>query len=149
MGFFDKIRKGRLFFGKKEFPVIVKFFFRGQTFILEEFDVEFRQATDEKNRPSGEMSGGLITITISDPPGEQLTEWMINPYEKREGEFRFLRNENKIQEGALLHIFFREACCTEYHKVAHPHGAGLLTTLVISPRQVRIGNEEFENQWKS
>lgn len=149
MGFFDRIRRGKLFFGKKEPPVIVKFFFRGQIFILEEFDMEFRQETDEKNRPSGEVYGGFITVTVSEPPGEQLTEWMINPYERRDGEFRFLRNEGKIQEGALLHVLFRDAYCTEYHRTAHPQGAGLLTTLVISPRRIRIGKEEFENGWKS
>ena len=149
MGFFDGIRKSKLFFGKKEAKVIVKFFFRGQTFILEEFDIEFCRETDEKNRPSGKMYGGLVTVTIGEPPGELLTEWMMNPHERRDGEFRFLRNEGKIVEGAVLHVVFRDACCTEYHKAAHPRGAGLLTTLVISPRLIRVGNEEFENDWKS
>jgi hypothetical protein len=149
MGFFDRIRKGKLFFGKKVPSVVVKFFFRGQTYILEEFDIEFRQDTDEKNHPCDEMRGGIITVTISEPPSEQLTEWMINSYEKRDGEFHFFRNDNKIRESAIMYIFFRDAYCTACHKTAHPQGAGLLTALVITPRWIRIGNEEFENKWKT
>ena len=148
MGFFDRIRKGKLFFGKKDPSVVVKFFFRGQEYILEEFDIAFHQETDAKNHVAGEMSGGLITLTFSEPPGEQITEWMMNAYEKRDGEFRFLRNNGMINEGAILYITFKETYCTDYHKIGNPQGAGLLTTLVISPRWVRIGNEAFENRWK-
>ena len=57
MGFFDRIRKGKLFFGKKDPSVVVKFFFRGQEYILEEFDIAFHQETDAKNHVAGEMSG--------------------------------------------------------------------------------------------
>ncbi|MDH6311109.1 hypothetical protein M2451_003977 [Dysgonomonas sp. PFB1-18] len=149
MGFFDRIRKGKLFFGKTETPsMVVEFLFRGKKYILEEFDLEFRQDVNDRNKPDSEVYGGIITLTISETPDEWINAWMMNPYEKRDGEFRFLVNNNKIVEGAAMHMAFKEAYCISYQKTMNPKGAGLLTTLIISPHKVIVGNEEYENRWK-
>jgi len=150
MGFFDRIRKGKLFAGKKELPTfVVRFLFRGKTYILEEFDLDFKQDINDKNRPDGEVYGGLITLTISEPPGEWLTAWMMNSFEKHDGEFHFFINSEKIMEGAAMQLSFKDAYCISYQQTMNPKGAGLLTTLIISPRTVKIMNEEFENKWKN
>jgi len=148
MGFFDRIRSGRLFFGKKEPTVIVQFLFKGKKYIVEEFDLEFKQDVNIKGKPDSLPYGGQITVTISDIPDESVNAWMMNSYQKQEGEFRFFMNEGLIREGALLQIQFKDAYCVDYQKVLNPSGAGVLTTLVISPYYLRMGNEEFENSWK-
>lgn len=147
MGFFDRIRKGRLFFGKKEPSMIVSFQFKKKKYILEEFDMEFGQEVGSKSRPDSLPYGGRITITISEVPDESINSWMMNAYQKQDGEFRFLINDGMINQGAVLQIQFRDAYCIDYRKTLNPQGAGSLTTLVISPRYIRVGNEEFENRW--
>lgn len=150
MGFFDRIRKGKLFFGKTSTPsLVVEFLFREKKYILEEFDMEFRQDVDANFKPESDVYGGILTLTISETPDEWINAWMMNPYEKRDGEFRFLVNGAKITEGAALHVSFKEAYCISYQKIMNPKGAGLLTTLIISPHKLRVGKEEFENKWKS
>jgi hypothetical protein len=148
MGFFDKIRGGRLFFGKKEPTLLVEWEFYGKKYILEEFDLEFRQDVDDRNRPSSDVYGGIITLTISDTPDELINGWALHSYEKKSGRFRFLKNERPIMESSPLIISFEDAYCTGYQKIMNPQGAGTLTTLVISPRRLKIGNETFENRWK-
>lgn len=148
MGFFDKIRSGRLFFGKKEPTMVVHFFFGGKKYVVEEFDLDFVQDVNSKGKPDSPVYGGKLIVTISDIPDENINLWMMDCYQKQDGEFRFFTNEGKIQEGALLHILFKDAYCIDYQKVMNPKGAGVLTTLVISPRYLRIGNEEFENNWR-
>ncbi|NDV78486.1 type VI secretion system tube protein TssD [Dysgonomonas sp. 511] len=147
MGFFDKIRSGRLFFGKKEPSMVVHLRFKGKKYIVEEFDLEFGQDINFKNKPDSQTQGGRITVTISDIPDENINSWMMDTYKKEDGEFRFLMNDGMIREGAQLHIQFKDAYCTNYQKIMNPQGAGVLTTLVISPRHLRIGNEEYENKW--
>ncbi|MCL1941989.1 MAG: hypothetical protein FWF54_00325 [Candidatus Azobacteroides sp.] len=150
MGFFDRIRKGRLFFGKPGNPsMVVEFLFRGKKYILEEFDLEFRQDVNDKNKPDSEVYGGMITLTISETPDEWINAWVMNTYEKQDGEFRFLVNGPKIVESAAMHISFKEAYCISCRKVMTPKGAGLLTTLIISPRKLKIGGEEYESRWKN
>ena len=148
MNFFEKIRSIK-WFEKKEAEMVVAFSFRGNTYILDEFDIDFRQDTDDKNQPYSETYGGLITITTSDVPDEFLTAWMMNLHETRDGEIRFIPDANQMAEGAVLYVLFKDAYCVSYQKVMHPSGIGTQTTLIISPRYVKIGNEEFENKRKN
>ena len=149
MGFFDRFRKGRLFFGKSAPPpVVVAFFFKGTRYILEEFDLEFHQEVDGKDRPDSEVKGGLITLTISQPPESGLAKWMTGDLERQSGEFRFFPHGDKTGEGSLLDITFKDAYCVSYQKVVVPKGAGVWTTLILSPRWLRIGEEIYESGWK-
>lgn len=149
MGFFDRLRKGKLFFGKKEPAMIVRLGFRGKEYILEEFDLEFRQDLDDRNKPAGDTYGGLITLTISEEPGEWLTAWMMNTFEKQDGQITFYLNGDKITEGAAFQLEFREAYCISYQQTMNPQGAGLLTTIIISPHIIRAGSEEYVSKWNS
>ncbi|WP_165042171.1 type VI secretion system tube protein TssD [Dysgonomonas sp. ZJ709] len=149
MGFFDRFRKGKLFYGKNMPVMVTEFRFMKKKYILEEFDLEFRQDVNDKNKPDSDTYGGILTLTISEAPDQWINLWMMNPHEKRDGEIRFLANESKITEGASLIITFQDAYCISYHKTLNPKGAGTLTTLIISPHKIKVGNEEFENNWKS
>ncbi len=72
MGFFDRFRKGKLFFGKNMPALIAEFTFMGKKYILEEFDLEFRQDVNEKNKPDSDTYGGILTLTFSETPDEYL-----------------------------------------------------------------------------
>jgi len=147
-GFFSRIRKGKLYAGKKEPAMVVHFIHRGHTYILEEFDLDFMQDVNDKNKPDGDTYGGLLTLTISEEPKEELFAWMMNTLEKQGGEIRLLANEEKITEGALMQISFKDAYCISFQQVMSPGGSGVLTTFVISPRHLQIDKEIFENKWK-
>lgn len=149
MGLLDRFRKGKLFFGSSELPsVVVAFFFKGKRYILEEFDLEFNQDVDNKDRPDSDIRGGLITLVISDPPGSDLAKWMMSDLERQDGEFRFFPNREKTGEGSLLDIVFKDAYCISYQTTVVPKGPGVLTTLILSPRRLQIGEEVYESSWK-
>jgi len=147
-GFFDRIRKGKLYAGKKEPAMVVHFVHKGYTYILEELDLDFKQDVNDKNKPDGDTYGGLLTLTISEEPRESLFKWMMNTLDKQDGEIRFLMNEEKITGGAAMQLSFKDAYCISFQQVMSPQGAGILTTFVISPRQLKIDTEVFENKWK-
>lgn len=149
MGFFDRFRSGKLFFGNSKMPsLVVAFIFKGRRYILEEFDLEFSQDVDSRSRPDSDVKGGLITLTLSDPPGSDLTKWMMNDLERQSGEFRFFANKAKIDEGSLLDISFNDAYCISYQKVIVPGGSGVLTTLILSAHRLQIGEDTYESNWK-
>lgn len=148
MGFFDMLRSGRLFFGQKEAPtIIVQFLFKGEKYIVEEFDLEFKQDVNEKGKPDSFPYGGQMAVTFSEIPSENINTWMMNSYSVADGEIRFLKNDGMIKEGALLQLYFKEAYCINYRKIMKPNGLGVLTSLVISPRIIKVGNEELRNSW--
>ncbi|WP_156032909.1 type VI secretion system tube protein TssD [Prevotella sp. 10(H)] len=127
--------------------MIVRFLFKGKQYIVEEFDLDFKQDVSDSGKPNSFPYGGQMAITISDIPDDNINSWMMDTHRTQDGEIHFLSNEGMIREGALLQIHFKEAYCVNYRKVMNPKGSGVLTTLVISPRIIKMGNEEFRNSW--
>ncbi|MDR0428256.1 MAG: hypothetical protein LBH12_06595 [Dysgonamonadaceae bacterium] len=156
MNFIQKIATGRLFFRKSDpatkssrIPdLVAKFTFMEKTYILENFDIGFTQEVNEKGRPGGLPHGGIITLTISETPEAGINEWMMREKQLRDGEIRIFPNKSKVNESSVLHLTFKDAYCIRYKKQIDALGGGLRTTLVISPRYIKIGGEEFENNWK-
>ena len=163
MNFIQKIVTGRLFSRKSE-PIsrknepmnspsripdfVAKFTFMEDTYILEDFDISFTQEVNEKGRPGGLPYGGMMTLTLSETPNANINEWIMREKMLRDGEIRMFPNKNKVDESSVLNITFKDAYCIRYKKQMDALGGGLRTTLVISPRYVKIGGEEFENKWK-
>jgi len=172
MNFFERIRKGRLFFsvnkapGRNKMPgvnrprgfdkkpginlpeQIIQFTFMEQSYILEEFNISFQQEINAKGRPDGLPSGGIIDLTFAGAPDYYINEWMLREELRRDGEIRFLAGNVKVTSGAELIILFEDAYCVDYKKHIHTLKGGLFTSLKISPRTVKIGKEEFTNNWK-
>lgn len=155
MNFIQKIATGRLFFRRSEGPkpnripdLVAKFTFMNKTYILEDFEIGFTQEVNDKGRPGGLPHGGFISLTFSESPEADVNEWMMREKLLRDGEIRFFKNKSKVRDSSVLNITFKDAYCVKYKKQIDALGAGLRTTIVISPRFVKIGEEEFENDWK-
>lgn len=149
MSFLDRFRRGRVFFNNEELPEqITKFIFMDKSYILEEFSLSFQQEINDKGRPDGLPSGGIMNLTFAGAPDYHINEWMVHEQLLRNGEIRFLSGEKKVTSGADLVIIFEDAFCVEYKKYIHTLKGGLFTSLKISPKTVKIGEEEFSNNWK-
>lgn len=148
MNFIQRIRTGRLFSSHKEPNIIVKFTFMDKTYIINEFEIGFGQELNSKGQPGGLPRGGIMTFTFTDTPDFYLNEWITRDDLLRDGIIRILPNRHKIDEGALLTISFADAYCIQYEKKIRTLEGGVYTTIVVSPRYIKIGNEEFENKWK-
>ena len=149
MSFFDRFKKGRVFYDSAELPEqVIKFIFMDKSYILEEFSISFQQELNNKGRPDGFPAGGIMNLTFAGAPDYYINEWIIRETLLRNGEIRFLSGGKKITEGAELVILFEDAYCVEYEKKIHTQKGGLFTSIKISPRAVKIGSEEFINKWK-
>lgn len=148
MGFLDRLIGGRLIFGKKEPRVVVELSLKGRKYIVDEFDMEFKQDMNIRNQPDSATYGGLLTIAISEQADTTIHDWIIGSHLRYDGDIRFFLNDGTMDGSALLNIVFRQACCVKYQKILSPKGVGLLTIFQVAPRSLKIGNEEFENVWK-
>ncbi|MDR2148869.1 MAG: hypothetical protein LBE91_20710 [Tannerella sp.] len=149
MNFLNLFKRKRVFFSNKKLPDrIIKFFFMDNSYILEEFSIDFQQEINKKGRPDGLPTGGVMELTFAGAPDYYINEWMLREELKRNGEIRFFSGKLKVTGGADLIITFEDAYCVDYKKHVHTLKGGLFTTIRISPRSVKIGEEEFENKWK-
>ncbi len=156
MNFLQRIATGRLFTRKSEAEkpsripdLVAKFTFMEKAYILENFDISFTQEVNEKGKPGGLPFGGMMTLTISETPDVVINEWMMRETLLRDGEIGLFSNKSKIDDSPVLNIVFKDAYCVRYKKKIDALGGGLRTTLFISPRYVKIGQEDFENNWKA
>jgi hypothetical protein len=141
--------RGRLFFNSDKLPDrVIKFTFMEKSYLLEEFHIGWQQETDSRGRADGMPVGGIIKLTFAGAPDYYINEWMLREKLLRSGEIRFLSGDIKVTKGADMTLFFEDAFCVEYKKYMHILKGGLFTSLVISPRFVKIRNEEFTNKWK-
>ncbi|MDR1222185.1 MAG: hypothetical protein LBL07_04815 [Tannerella sp.] len=148
MNYFERIMKGRLFSRSEKLPEkVIRFTFMDRMYLLEDFSINFHQEMDTRGRLEL-PAGGMIHLTMAETPDYYINEWIHHENLLRDGEIRFLSGDIKVTSGADLIISFWDAYCIEYKKHIHTLKGGLFTSLTISPRTLKIGNEEFSNKWK-
>lgn len=147
MGLLDKL------LGKKEekrelSKIVAEIRFGDDKYEVTELDLQFQQDTDRRNQPEGDVYGGRIVCSIRGTLSKQLTAWSIYADKQVSGEVRFYNRNHWLTSGADFCIRFIDANCLRVNRKVSVKYRKPITELVIAPRIVKIGNEEFENKWK-
>jgi len=147
MGFFDRLLSGKVFSDSRSASLVAELEVNGRKYMLSELDWVFKQDLDEHCRPCSGVYGGTLSLTLSEPVDQTIYNWIINSGTRYSGSLRFYNNTNNFEEGAQMVIRFEEAICVRYYKQILAQGSGTLTTLVLSSRVLKVGNEVFEQKW--
>lgn len=147
MGFFDRLLSGKVFTDSRPAALVAELELNNKKYILNDLDWEFTQDVDDKNRPCSAVYGGKISLSISEPIDQTIYNWIINSGTKHSGQIKFFNNSNNFEEGAQLEIRFIDAICINFHKQVVEKGREITTTIVLSPRILKIGSEEHHQNW--
>lgn len=115
------------------------------------FDIDFEQEKDRDGRPDGNVYGGIISLALKETGSEStLYEWLAQTRVRRQGSVRIYRKCNgKADREPFCSIIFKDACCTAYHKHLESVTSECVTELKVTSRYLKIGDEEFENNWRN
>lgn len=115
------------------------------------FDIDFNQEKDREGRPDGCVYGGIISLKLKETESESiLYEWLAQTRVRHQGSVRIYRKCNgKVSREPICNIIFKEACCIGYHKHLREVTSDCVTELKIISRYLKIGDEEFENNWRN
>lgn len=115
------------------------------------FDIDFKQEKDSDGRPNGSVYGGIMSLTLKETESEcALHEWLSQTRVRHQGSVRiFSKHNGKASREPICNIIFKDACCTGYHKHLGSLTSENVTDLKISSRYLKIGDEEFENNWQN
>lgn len=111
----------------------------GKTYQISSFSTSFTQPTDEKLEPQSEVSGGVLSITMTQTPDKALLQWASSPYVRRSGEIVF-RNETGTPP---LRITFSEAICLTFSQRTNDE-RGTVLSLSISSQTVSFNHVVLE-----
>ncbi len=144
MGFLDRLFSGKVSTAKQSSDWAAELTLGNTKYMLSELDWSFQEVVDSKNRPTGEIVGGLMSMTINEPVDQLIHNWIINVGAKHSGFIKFY--SQSFDQGAQMEMKFEDAICVRYYKQLIESAEDVSTTLVISCKVMKFGNEIFEQR---
>ena len=105
------------------------------------------QETDPTGRPSAQIRGGRIEITLRSTNETRFFEWMTNSYRKKNGKVVFLK---KGSNTTLKELNFTDGYVVTYKEKFDVLGMGrssITETFTISAKAISMGLGEHVNKW--
>ncbi len=133
---------------KEDAKVVAELRLGEEKYELIKFDLNFKQDLGRKGLPEGGVYGGRMSCVIRGVPGKLLMAWAISPYLKKDGEIRFYNRNRVIGGGTDFLMRFMGAHCLYIHHQVSIRDHIDRTDLVIAPHGMKVGGDEFENNWK-
>lgn len=119
----------------------VWFILDGKEYELSQFSIGFGQSVDHKGQPQDEVRGGRILLTLTQTLPDSMYRWAMTSSPKN-GEVVF----RSKTANAPLKVEFMNAYCVSFDRTINST-EGLNTTLVISPDEIVINGNSFDNHW--
>lgn len=113
---------------------------------LGNFSISFSQPVDRKGKAQNEMKAGVMEMMYESLPSIELTKWMINPRNYRNGRVKIYgEDESVVQE-----IVFEKATCIGMNVRYMESGSGYCMSLLqVQALSITIDNLLVENNWKN
>lgn len=115
----------------------------GRDYEISKFDLSFRQNTDFKGQPTGEIDGSKVSFTIPQMADEVLRKWMLRSEKLMSGEFQFRRGDQSMP----LRVKFDSAFCVSMNPHTHQQG-DVRTSFVISANELVLNEKSLFNDWR-
>lgn len=108
----------------------------------------FGRSVDQFGKPSSDVMGGQIDLSIESNGETGFLEWITSSYTRKNGKVVF----NKTNEDAELKVLeFEDAYLVNYSETfdSEPNSSGMTEHLTISAKKIIMGGAEHENAWPS
>ncbi|WP_143310236.1 type VI secretion system tube protein TssD [Chitinophaga vietnamensis] len=117
----------------------------GKTVNVLECNYGFSQGTDAVGKPNTMPRGGTISLLLESARDTDLVQWMVSPDEKRDGSIVFKRRDH---DSSLRTVNFTEGVCIQFHESYNHNGSSpMVTHIIISAKELKIGNVEYKKNW--
>jgi len=121
-----------------------KFVLEGKTYDVENFKIAFSQPTDYKGQPQHEIEGGQLYITLDESADNNLYLWARKSTLLKSGSILFQTDAGIT----VIEIEFTDAYCINLTREINAY-TGTKTSLLISPKKVKMNGFLHENYWKN
>ena len=111
-----------------------------------DFSYSLSRDYDPTGRPSGNVRGGVIQITVESSGKPDLIAWMVDPFKIKSG---VIKIEDETTAGSSLkEIKFEDAYIVQYSESFHWQGGeNMMESFTVSAKKIDIGGAVLENDW--
>jgi hypothetical protein len=118
-----------------------------EIFNVLEFDVTFAQSTDTNGKPANKAKGGEIRLVIETTQTDAFSDWMVSQTQTKDGKIIFYRRDAM---STMKNVVFKKGYCISFHESFRSEGVTpMVTKILITSNEIKIGNTLFENNWKN
>jgi len=111
---------------------------------LEDCHFGFSQGVDNNGKVQTAVHGGVIHLTISGIPSNEILQWMLNSRKYEDGAI-IICDTNDMP---LEKIFFFHAACVALEINYVQKGKSYISTnLTLHAEKICMGNTELDNRW--
>ena len=111
---------------------------------LENCNFGFSQGVDSNGKPQTEVRGGIISMTYSGLPQQDMLRWMLRSTKYEDGAIVVCNDSNE----PLEKIYFEQAACTGLEiEYAQQGKAYIKTKITLQARKIKVGETTLENRW--
>lgn len=115
------------------------------TFRALEVSYHFERDYDQFGKPSSEVRGGTIDITIETSGTTLFSTWMMSSKLRKSGKIIF---EDPTEDAELKVLEFEDAYMVSYEEIFGSKGEnGMVESFRLSAKKVTIGDGSHENKW--
>ncbi len=107
---------------------------------------EFSRNTDTKGKPSSNILGGRVTVTIESTEDTSVIEAMLNSqFKPVEGKITYKKTE---EDSKMKEIEFKNAYIVYYKETLDVNNEVPMTiTVTFSAEEINVGNANLDNRW--
>ncbi|CVK15984.1 hypothetical protein Ga0061079_104103 [Apibacter mensalis] len=117
----------------------------GETYTVLKCNYNFKKPTDSTTKPSGEVSGGKIKLTLESRGNVSFLEWIMAPDKEKDGTITFFRRDAISK---LLEIQLKKAYCIKFkEKFNAVDNQPMQITLTLVARSLKFNHLEYQNDW--
>ncbi|WP_303822161.1 type VI secretion system tube protein TssD [Apibacter mensalis] len=119
----------------------------GRKYNIINVNYSLAQETDPTGRPSAQIRGGRIEITLRSTNETRFFEWMTNSYEKKNGKVVFTKKDSNTP---IKELNFTDGYVVKYKEKFESLGLGrssITETFTISAKAISMGLGEHVNEW--
>lgn len=118
-----------------------------EVFNVLEFDILFTQNVDNNGKPANKTKGGQIKLIVESTQTDLFSDWMVSQSSIKDGKVIFYRRDAM---STMKNVTFKKGYCISFRKSFRSEGAvPMITEIVITSNEVKVGNTLFDNNWKN
>lgn len=126
-------------------PFKAKFELDGKTFNVQNSSFSLHQNVDATGRPSSDVRGGIVSVSVESTEDNTLFEWMTDAHAFKDGKITFFKRD---QDSKMKELEFKSAACIDYSEHFDAiSNSPMLTTITFSAKEITLAGGTHTNPW--
>lgn len=117
----------------------------GKNYLVLSCHYAFNQSVDSTGRPSSDVRGGTVSVTIESTDDNAIFNWMIDSHGFKDGKITFFKRD---QDSKMKELEFKQASCINYSESFDANSNSPMSlSFTVSAKELSLAGDSHKNPW--